>query len=292
EKDVKTLANRAELAKKADELNKVYLAELAASTNKAAVKKPNLPWNHQSPSAIYNTMVDGMTVMPIKGAIWYQGESNAGDPIYDLRMQAMLSGWAKKWGYVLPFYYVQLANFQAASEDVNNTGWGRIRQSQLDALKLIPQSGMAVTIDIGEAKDIHPKNKFDVGERLARWALRDLYGKKDLVVSGPLYKSMKIEGSKIRVSFDYADCCGLMVAVKNGMAPAAEVKDGKLEGFAIQAKDGKWFWADAAIDGTTVLVSNAEVKEPVNVRYAYQSNPKANLYNKAGLPASPFTTVK
>jgi sialate O-acetylesterase len=151
---------------------------------------------------------------------------------------------------------------------------------------------MAVATDIGEENDIHPKNKFDVGERLARWALRDVYGDTKIVVSGPLYKAMKVEGDKIRISFDYAES-GLMVGKKNGRAPTEDVAGGKLGGFVIGSKDGKWAWAEATLDGTTVVVSSPDIKEPVAVRYAYSNNPvKANLYNKAGLPASPFTTEK
>jgi len=159
-------------------------------------------------------------------------------------------------------------------------------------LRAIPKTGMAVATDVGEESDIHPKNKFDVGERLARWALRDVYGDTKIVVSGPLYKAMKVEGDKIRISFDYAES-GLMVGKKSGRAPTEDVAGGKLGGFVIGSKDGKWAWAEATLDGATVVVSSPDIKEPVAVRYAYSNNPvKANLYNKAGLPASPFTTEK
>jgi sialate O-acetylesterase len=296
--DVKTVEKRFEIMKKNAEAEKVWQTKLAAAKpeERKKMRKPGMPWGNGSPTAIYNAMVDGMTPMAIKGSIWYQGCSNSGDPLYDKHMEALVSGWRKKWGYEFPFYFVQLANFQDASEDPANVGWGKVRQLQLNAFHAIPKSGMAVIIDIGEAKDIHPKNKFDVGERLARWAMRDLYGAKDTVVSGPIYKAISISGKKAILSFDYAAGDDkrqeLMVGKKAGTAPTAEVKDGKLEGFAVQDKDGKWSWAKAVIDGNTVVVTHPEGKEPVNVRYAYQSNPKANLYNKEGLPASPFTTEK
>jgi sialate O-acetylesterase len=149
---------------------------------------------------------------------------------------------------------------------------------------------MAVIIDIGTAGNIHPPNKQDVGKRLALWALANDYGKK-LVFSGPLYKSHVVEGSKVRVSFDHVGG-GLMVGRKNGTAPTEEVQGGEVAEFALRDKDGKWHWAQAAIDKGDVIVWSEKVTEPTAVRYAYQSNPaKANLYNKEGLPASPFTTV-
>lgn len=296
--DVKVVKNRFELVKKNEDAEKAFQTKLAAATpeERKKMRKPGMPWGHTSPTALYNAMVDGFTPMPIKGSLWYQGCSNSGDPLYDKHMEALVSGWRKKWGYEFPFYFVQLANFQAASDDPANVGWGKVRQLQLNAFHTIPKSGMAVIIDIGEEKDIHPKNKFDVGERLARWAMHDLYGAKDTVVSGPLYKAMTISGNKAVISFSNVTSAnkrlGLMVGKKEGIAPTIDVKDGKLDGFAVQDKDGKWSWAQAVIDGNTVVVTHVENKEPVNVRYAYQSNPKANLYNKEGLPASPFTTEK
>jgi sialate O-acetylesterase len=296
--DVKTIESRFEMLKKNAEAEKDHQAKLAAATpeERKKMRKPKMPWGQGSPTAIYNAMVDGLTPMAIKGAIWYQGCSNAGDPLYDKHMEALVSGWRNKWGYEFPFYFVQLANYQDASNDPANVGWGKVRQLQLNAFHAIPKSGMAVIIDIGEAKDIHPKNKFDVGERLARWAMRDLYGAKDIVVSGPIYKAMTISGKKAIISFGYLSGDDkrqtLMVGKKEGIAPTAEVKEGKLEGFAVQDKEGAWSWANAVIEGNTIVVTHPEGKPPVNVRYAYQSNPKANLYNKEGLPASPFTTEK
>ena len=148
---------------------------------------------------------------------------------------------------------------------------------------------MAVIIDIGDAKDIHPKNKQDVGKRLALWALAKDYAK-NVVPSGPLYRSMKKEGSKIRVSFDYVGS-GLTTGEKKGLDPMKETKGAELARFSIQDKAGKWHWANAKIDGKDVVVWHDEVKNPQHVRFGYESNPVGiNLYNKEGLPASPFTT--
>ncbi len=243
------------------------------------------------PSGMYNAMMKCLTGTPVAGAIWYQGEANTGQPDYAVKMQAMVTGWRKAWGFELPFYYVQLPGLGPPSEDPGaRAEWAITRDLQRRALALIPKSGMASAIDVGEANDLHPKNKLDPGERLARWALRDVYGDKEIVVSGPLYKAMKVEGAKVRIAFEHAES-GLMVGHKDGRAPVVEVKDGKLGGFAIRGRDGKWVWADAVIDGKIVAVSSAAVAEPVAVRYAFSSNPvSANLYNKAGLPASTFTT--
>jgi len=160
----------------------------------------------------------------------------------------------------------------------------------LQLLKVTPNTGMAVTIDVGKANDIHPKNKFDVGERLALWALAKDYGKTDLVYSGPLYRAMRIEGGKIRIEFDSVGS-GLMAGKKEGRNPTVEDAGAKLKRFAIAGKDRKWVWADAVIEGKAVVVFSSEVPEPVAVRYAFSMNPEGcNLYNNDGLPASPFRT--
>lgn len=251
-------------------------------------------------SNIYNGRIFPLVRFPIKGALWYQGESNGSEGgSYTDKMKALIGGWRAVWKQGdFPFYFVQLANFGNANDvPAGGDGWARIRCAQTDALK-IPNTGMAVIVDIGESKDIHPKDKLNVGRRLARWALARDYGEKDLVPSGPLYKEMKIEGGAIRVSFDYVGA-GLMVGKKATLehkdedwrAPAAEDAGGKLKRFAIAGEDKVWHWADAAIDGETVVVSSPEVKAPVAVRYAFSLNPQgANLYNKDGLPASPFRT--
>ena len=246
-------------------------------------------------SGMYNSMIHPFVHLPIKGALWYQGESNGGEgeTYYD-KMRALIGGWRKQWGQGnFPFYYVQLANFQAPSEDpAGGSGWAKLRDAQTKSLT-IPNTGMAVitdTVPLAEKDDIHPKNNFDVGLRLARWALARDYGQKNLEVSGPLFKALKVEGNKARLAFDHTGT-GLMIGKKDGRTPATAASGEKLKHFAIAGADKKWFWAEAVIDGNTVTVSSPEVKEPVAVRYAYQMNPDgANLYNKEGLPASPFRT--
>ena len=243
-------------------------------------------------SCLYNGMINPLTPFAIKGVLWYQGENNGSEQqTYIDKLSALVGSWRKLWGYEFPFYYVQLTILDQPNDDPSGgkLGWQANRMGMLEALKIIPNSGMAVTVDVGEAGDIHPKNKFDVGERLALWALAKDYGK-NIVYSGPLYKSIQTEKGKIRVSFDSTGS-GLMVGRKDGLKPAVEDTGSKLKRFAIAGEDKKWVWADAVIDGKTVVVSSPEVPKPVAVRYAYSMNPEgANLYNKEGLPASPFRT--
>jgi len=256
----------------------------------AVAPVPDAGW-----SSMYNAMVNPLVRLPIKGALWYQGESNGGEgETYFNKMRALIGGWRKQWGQGnFPFYFVQLANFQAVSEDpAGGNGWAKLREAQTKSLT-IPNTGMAVitdTVPLAERDDIHPKNKYDVGMRLALWALGRDYGQKQLEVCGPLFKALKIEDGKARLAFDHSGT-GLMIGKKEGRTPTVETKDGKLKGFAIAGADKKWVWADAVLEGKTVTVSSPDVKEPVAVRYAFQMNPDgANLYNREGLPASPFRT--
>ena len=248
--------------------------------------------NPGNPMSIYNGMIYPLAPYAIKGALWYQGESNGGESDeYYYKMRALIGGWRKIWNQGgFPFYFVQLANFQQPNDNPEGgDGWAKIRMAQVKALT-IPHTGMATIIDIGDGPDIHPKNKFDVGERLALWALHNDYGKSSVVVSGPLYKSITVEGSKIRVAFDHVGH-GLMAGKKTGLAPTQEEVGAKLKRFAVAGTDKKWFWADALIDGRTVVVSSPMVPAPLAVRYAFTMNPEgANLYNREGLPASPFRT--
>lgn len=243
---------------------------------------------------IYNGMVAGLTPLSVRGAIWYQGESNANDGLrYNYLKEALVKGWRSAFkNDDLSFYWVQLADFgRGHTGKPAGGGWGPVREGQRRALR-VPNTGMAVIIDIGAERDIHPRNKQDVGYRLAQWALAKNYGR-DLVPSGPLYKSHTIDGSKVRISFDYVGS-GLMAANKGGqffMDPVKPTPDATIKEFAVQDKEGNWHRAMAAIDGETVVVWSEDVAEPRNVRYAYDSNPRINLYNKEGLPASPFTTV-
>ena len=246
--------------------------------------------------AKFNAMIAPCTPYAVRGVLWYQGCTNGGEgDSYMYKMKALVDGWRDLWKVAdLPFYWVQLASYTADHQQpAGGDGYAKVRMAQLDAVRLIPNNtGVALAIDIGETNDIHPKNKYDVGLRLARWALRDVYGQKDLVPSGPLYKGMKVEGNAIRIAFDYVGA-GLMVGKKNGRAPTTEDAGGKLARFAIAGEDRNWVWADAKIDGATVVVSSPDVPAPVAVRYGFSANPLgANLYNRDGLPASPFRTDK
>jgi len=248
--------------------------------------------SHQEPTVLYNGMISPLIPYAIRGALWYQGESNGGEGVsYYHKKQALIGGWRGLWKQGdFPFYFVQLANFRSPTElPQGGDGWAKLREAQVSTLQ-VANTGMAVIIDIGEARDIHPKNKQDVGKRLALWALAKDYGKEDLVYSGPLYKGMKVEGNKIRVSFDHVGS-GLMVGKKEGRQPTREDAGGELKWFSIADAQQNWHWAKAVVDGDTVVVSSDQVEAPVAVRYAFTMNPEGcNLYNKEGLPASPFRT--
>jgi len=259
-------------------------AQAKAEGKTSKVRRPQPPQepglSPSSPASLYNGMIAPLAPYAIRGAIWYQGESNAGSKLYGLQLKTMIANWRGVWKQGdFPFLSVQLPNFMAPQQKPSEPvgGWPLTREHFLKTLTEVPNTGMAVTIDIGEAKDIHPRNKQDVGKRLAQWALAKTYGK-DVVACGPLYKSMHADGNKIVVEFDYADG-GL--AVRDG---------GKLKGFAIAGADKKFVWAEAKIAGNTVVVSSPEIESPAAVRYAWANNPDCNLTNKAGLPASPFRT--
>ena len=240
----------------------------------------NLPLGYHVPSALFNAMIAPFTQFPVRGFLWYQGESNAGRwKQHTALFPAMITSWRKLWGdETLPFYFVQLASYQARREEPCDEAWAFMRESQTKALAL-PNTGMAVTIDIGDAMDVHPKNKQDVGKRLALWAKRDCYGDTDTVVSGPLFASTVVEGNRIRINFTHIG--GGLVA-----------EGGELKGFAIAGPDKVFRWAKAKIDGDSVLVWNQSISNPSFVRYAWASNPECTLHNAAGLPAVPFRTDK
>lgn len=244
-----------------------------------------------SPSAIYNAMIHPLAPFVMRGAIWYQGESNGNEgESYYHKKHALVNGWRKLFNPDLAFYWVQLANFKQPTDDpAGGDGWARLREAQTKALDL-KHTGMAVIIDIGEANDIHPRNKQDVGGRLAQWALHQTYSMKNLVASGPLYRDFKVEENSVRLMFDNVGK-GLMVGMKKGLEPTQEAADAKLARFAVAGKDKVWHWAEATIDGETVVVKSSNVANPVAVRYAYSMNPVgANLYNRDGFPAAPFRT--
>lgn len=231
--------------------------------------------NQNSPTVLYNAMIAPIVPLTIRGAIWYQGEANADRALqYRTLFPTMIRDWRKRWGLGdFPFYFVQLANYQARLEVPSESGWAELRDAQLSTLAL-PNTGMAVIVDIGDANDIHPRNKVDVGHRLALWALAETYGKK-LEHSGPLATTGKADGRSILVRFSHAE--GLRT-------PNGE----PVTGFAVAGADGKYVWARARIEGDAVVVWSDDVAQPVAVRYAWADNPAANLYNGAGLPASPF----
>jgi sialate O-acetylesterase len=232
------------------------------------------------PTALYNAMVAPATRYAIKGFVWYQGEANAGAAAaYKKLLPDLIADWRDKWqGSSLPFIYVQLPNFMEVQYWPSESQWAALREAQLDALS-VPNTAMAVTIDVGEWNDIHPLDKKDVGDRLALAAEHVAYGEKELVYSGPLFQSATIAGDSIVLRFSNTGS-GLMV--KGG---------GDLQQFAIAGADKKFLWADARIEGDKVVVSNPDIATPLYVRYAWADNPEgANLYNKEGLPASPFRT--
>jgi len=241
-------------------------------------RKPGDPSNPNTASVLYNGMINGLIPYGIKGAIWYQGESNAGNAyVYRERFPAMINDWRARWNQGdFTFLWVQLANYQAAPVEPQESAWAVVRESQNKTLSL-PNTGTGLAIDIGEANNIHPKNKQDVGKRLALAARAVAYGEK-LVYAGPTYKSMKIEGDSIRINFD-------------NIGGGLEAKDGDLKQFAIAGEDEKFVWAKAEIDGDTVVVKAEGVASPVAVRYAWATNPAGcNLYNAEGLPGNPFRT--
>lgn len=253
---------------------------------------PEPPQGPGGAAVLYNAMIHPLIPYGIRGVVWYQGEWNGGEgDLYYKRMQALIAGWRELWDNKnLPFYYVQLARMPQKEQDPwLGDGWAPTREAQLKSLA-IPNTGMAVIIDLDASSDYHPRNKQDVGKRLALWALKNEYGCRDIVASGPLYRGMTVEGGSIRISFDSIGT-GLMVGAKEGLEPVKPAPDAALKGFAIAGENKQWFHAAAKIDGSTVVVSSPDVPSPVAVRYAYCQDPEGcNLYNKEGLPASPFRT--
>ena len=230
------------------------------------------------PTTLYNAMIAPLLPYTIRGAIWYQGESNAGRAYqYRTLFPTMIEDWRDRWGLGdFPFFFVQLANFMGPQQNPSEAQtWPELREAQTMTLSL-PNTAQAVIIDIGEADDIHPRNKQDVGTRLALAALNMTY-EQHIVYSGPAYREMTREGSTIRLHFDH---------VGSGLTTRGDA----LNGFAIAGADSQFVWAEAEIDGETIVVSSPAVADPVAVRYAWANNPIISLYNRDGLPASPFRT--
>jgi sialate O-acetylesterase len=231
--------------------------------------------NPKLPGVLYNGMISPLIPFSIRGVIWYQGESNVGRAEqYKKLFPAMIRSYRKEWGYSFPFLFVQLANFKERKDDPTDSDWARLREAQLVTLST-PLTGMAVAIDIGEANDIHPRNKQDVGERLALHALKLAYGKK-ILSSGPSPGSISFDKGSVRILFNN---------VGSGLA---SLDNGPLRGFAIAGADRRFVWASAALKGNSVVLTSEKISRPVAVRYAWADNPDCNLINKEGLPASPF----
>ncbi len=269
-------------------------------TWKKTEKKTHRPYpkehpavDKQIPATLHKGMISAIVPFKIKGVLWYQGESNSHfkEDEYEKYFKLLIKTWRKEWGQgIFPFYWAQLAGYEVPDER-SDLGWAKVNDHLRRSLSL-PNTGMVVLHDIGEAKDVHPHNKMDVGIRFAKWALKNDYGISILVVSGPLYKRSKCFEDKIVIKFKEVGS-GLMVGRKDVLIPTREV-DEPLSWFQICGKDGIWKKANAKIVGRNkVEVSNPETKKPVAVRYAWSSNPQgANLYNREGLPAAVFTTEK
>lgn len=252
-----------------------YRANGEASFTNSEDKGPN-SW----PASLYNGMLEPVIPFGIKGALWYQGESNAGRA-YQYRdiFPLMIQDWRKQWGQGdFPFLWVQLANFKQPVDEPAGSDWAELREAQSMTLSL-PHTGQAVIIDRGEANDIHPRDKWTVGERLAATAKKVAYGM-DVVFSGPTFQKMEVEGSKARIIFD-----------RLGSGLKINDKYGYVKGFAVAGEDKVFHWANAYQDGDDIIVFSDKVANPISVRYGWGDNPDdVNVYNQEGLPASPFRT--
>ena len=275
--------------------NGLLEGEVKSVTNAAASARPQ-----DRAGLIFNGMINPLIPYAIRGVIWNQGESNVLRAWqYRVAFPLLINDWRAQWRQGdFPFYFCQLANYRPKFATPGESSWAEVREAQTSALKL-PHTGQAVLIDIGEGLDMHPRNKKDAGERLARIALAMDYGNK-IPFSGPVYESAKVQQGKIRIKFTHTD--GGLVAkplpdtyvVRSFAGETAPLvrnsPNSELEGFALYGEDGKWFWADAKIEGDSVLVWADQVPKPIAVRFCWADNPNCNLYNASGLPASPFRT--
>jgi sialate O-acetylesterase len=276
---------------------------------KPAAPEPFFP---KPPSFFFNGMISPIIPYALKGVVWYQGESNAGDDLYRKLFPALIADWRSRWGQGdFPFLFVQLPNYKprisepCEKDDGRDSGTVVVREAQLETLKTVANTGMAVTIDLGEADNIHPPDKIDVADRLVRYARHMVYGE-DVVFSSPIYDSFAIDGDKIHIKFKHVGT-GLKIgnpppaahtqtaaATSVAVAPPAAsrvIGPNELAGFAISGANKKFVWAKAVIESPdTITVWSDDVKQPVAVRYAWAENPEVNLYNSADLPASPFRT--
>ncbi|MEM9281652.1 MAG: sialate O-acetylesterase [Verrucomicrobiota bacterium] len=270
-----------------EEMMKRYekqLAQWEENAKKARAEESPLPSKPRNPAEVaqhknnigglFNGKIAPLVPYALRGVVWYQGENNTLPRkalYYRHHLPTLVRDWRARWDDEFPFCWVQLPNYTGTSRD-----WPTVREAMLETTAL-PKTGLAVTIDIGDAKRIHPKNKQEVGRRLALWALGEVYGKQVPATCGPLPEKQEIRGKEIVVRFKHTNK-GLIA------------KDGELTGFTIAGKDRQWKSATAKIEGTTVVVSSPDVRRPVAVRYAWENLPTFNLYNGAGLPASPFRT--
>ena len=255
----------------------VWMAEEVVEENEefveAAALINDMPWAPKEPGRTFNTMIAPLIPFKIAGVIWYQGETNTASPEnYAKLFPALIENWRNEWQYEFPFYYVQIAPFKYGRPQEG----ALLRDAQRRSLST-PKTGMVVVSDIGNIDDIHPRNKMDVGKRLAKLALRQTYEKGGLNYSGPIYKDMNIEGRKIRITFEHAD--GGLVS-----------KGKELTHFEIAGPDRKFVPATAKIEGNAVIVQAKGVKDPVAVRFAWSNTAEPNLFNREGLPASTFRT--
>lgn len=243
-----------------------------------APAEPMGPGNPRAPAGLFNAMIRPLAPYALRGAIWYQGEGNSGrHDQYRILLPALIADWRALWGETLCFGIVQLAAFRSFQADPNQTGaWPWLREAQAEVAFADPRCGLAVTIDVGDADDIHPANKDAVGDRLARWALARVYGL-SVPHSGPVLRSAAFAEGEAVCAFDHAD--GGLRDSDGGSRPA---------GFSLAGADGVFIWAEAEIDGDTVRIRSPAVPEPAAVRYAWGDNPPAGLFNGAGLPAVPF----
>ena len=260
------------------------LAQWEASAKQARAQKRKVAKKPQDPSAVtarkgnvgglFNGKIAPLIPYAIRGALWYQGEANstpAKAPFYEAQLRLLVTDWRARWGYEFPFAWAQLPNFGGPGRD-----WPAVREAMLKALAL-PRTGMGINIDIGDEKNIHPTNKQEVGRRLSLWALGTVYGRQVPATSGPLPAGHEVRGREIVLRFTHTD--GGLVA-----------QGGALQGFIVAGEDRQWKPAAARIAGATVVVSSPEVAKPVAVRYAWENFPTCNLFNGAGLPATPFRT--
>lgn len=265
-----------------------YEAKLAKSKTDGT-KAPQKPYGFWPSSVLYNGMIAPLTHLPIRGVIWYQGESNTHDPVgYRTLLPTMIRDWRGQWGEPeMPFLIVQLAPFDSKS-DHSTTNWAETREAQVHAAQTLPNVGTVVITDLGTQHNIHPTDKQPVGERLALLARRDVYGEKNLVASGPTFRDWHVDGSKAIVTFDNV---GDGLTIQGGVSSGVPVPADTLVGFTIAGADGVFVPATAQIvDKNTVEVSAPQVPQPKAVRYGFVNFPIVNLWNKNGLPASPFRT--